>query len=114
MSYVKSFVDGHQGNVFIKDIKDHLWRTGRVHVPEATLGYWLKHNLGYTYKKAVTTSPDIKKVEFVQHQAYVAEKVKEAIAFGLYFIFVDETAFTRNEGKAYGFAPKGERLAFHS
>ncbi len=42
-------------------------------MPESTLGYWLKHDLGYTYKKCSTISPDISKVEFVRHQACVAE-----------------------------------------
>ena len=55
-------------------------------------------------------SPDLHKVEFVAHQAHVAEAVCDAESFGLLIIYLDETAFTRNEGKDYGFAPKGQRL----
>lgn len=38
--------------------------------------------------------------------------MRRAIEEGFYVIYVDETAFTRNEGKVYGFAPKGKRLEF--
>jgi transposase len=109
---VKEFIDDNEGNVFLKDVKFHLQENGKGKVSEQTLSYWIRKNLGYSYKKAVTMSPDLKKVEFVQHQAYVAEKLQAAIKYGLYLIYVDETAFTRNEGKSYGYAPRGARLSF--
>ncbi len=109
---VKKFIDEREGNVFIKDIRCHLQTQGLGIYSEQTLGYWIKRNLGYTYKKASTLSPDIRKVELVTHQAHVAGLVRDAANFGLYFIYIDETAFTRNEGKSYGFAPKGQRLSF--
>lgn len=111
---IKQFIDERRGNVFIKDIREHLQLRGLGTMSEQRIGYWIRHYLGYTYKKATTTSPDINKVEFVQHQAHVAERLKDAINFGLYIIYIDETAFTRNEGKVYGFAPKGERLSFQA
>ena len=30
----------------------------------------------------------------------------------LFLVYVDESSFTRNEGKAYGFAPRGAKLVF--
>ncbi len=105
---VKRFIDEREGNVFIKDIRCHLQQQGLGIYSEQTIGYWIKHVLGYTYKKASTISPDIRKVEYVTHQAHVAELMRDATNFGLYFIYIDETAFTRNEGKSYGFAPKGQ------
>ncbi len=104
---IKQFIDERHGNVFIKDIREHLQQRALGSMSEQRIGYWIRHYLGYTYKKATTISPDIRKVEFVLHQAYVGEKLRDAINFGLYLIYIDETAFTRNEGKAYGFAPKG-------
>ena len=60
----------------------------------------------------MTFSPDLTKVEFVAHQVAAAEELRKAIEFGLYLIFLDETAFTRNDGKAYGYGPKGKRVVF--
>ena len=77
-----------------------------------TLNYWIKRNLKYTYKKASVVSPDISKVDFVAHQAAVAEVMQNALLLELYIIYIDESAFTRNEGKAYGFGSKGKRVEF--
>ena len=38
--------------------------------------------------------------------------MQSALSFGLYIIYIDESSFTRNEGKAYGYAPKGQRVKF--
>ncbi len=64
---MKKYIDERHGNAFIKDIRLHLEQQGLGTVPESTLGYWIRRNLGYTYKKAVTVSPDISKVGFVNH-----------------------------------------------
>ncbi len=109
---IKEYIDEQQGNVFIRDVQAHLEHNAMGRVPESTLGHWIKVHLGYTYKKASTISPDLSKVEFLSHQVQVAEAVKEATVFGFEFIYIDETAFTRNGGKTYGFAPKGQRLEF--
>ena len=109
---VKGFIDKHHGNVRLKDIQDYLQKDFEFKVSQQTLSYWINHNLNYTFKKAVTFSPDLTKMEFVAHQVAAAEELRKAIEFGLYLIFLDETAFTRNDGKAYGYGPKGKRVVF--
>ncbi len=109
---VQKFIDEHHGNVFIKDIQQHLEAKGKGTIPVSTLGYWIKKNIGYTYKKAVTISPDLSKVLFVQHQVKVAETVRDVEKLGLFIVYIDESSFTRNEGKQYGFGPRGQRVEF--
>ena len=109
---VQKYIDDHHGNVFIKDIQQHLVAKGKDLIPESTHGYWIKKNIGYTYKKAATVSPDLSKVLFVQHQVKVAETVRDVEKLGLFIVYIDESSFTRNEGKQYGFGPRGQRVEF--
>jgi len=83
-----------------------------VTVPLSTIGYWIKRDLKYTYKKCSTISPDIRQVVHVEHQVASSQQMRRALEEGFYIVYVDETAFTRNEGKQYGFAPKGKKLVF--
>ena len=69
---IKHFIDEHNGNCYLKEIRSHLQKTLNADIKLATLGNWVKKNLNYTYKKCSTVSPDIHKVVLVEHQVSVS------------------------------------------
>ena len=84
------------------DLQKSLEKQSGTFVPLTTLQHWVKKGLNYSYKRCNVIRPEINQVGNVMHQAEVSQRLREAIEFDLQIIYIDETSFTREEGRNYG------------
>ncbi len=112
LAEVKNFIDERDGNTYLADLQNHLKEEKGSELSVTTVGRWVRDHLGSSFKKCKKVTPDITKVAFLEHQASVSSALRDALEDDFLVVYFDETSFTRNDGVAYGFAPKGKAPVF--